>query len=61
MEKRIKTGRLQKVTPKEKRNLLRQLKKEGVTSPTAQRESGLTHILRQKRLIMRKEVNSFNI
>ena len=43
----IKTGRLQKLTTKERRNLLRQLKKGETNIPTAQREFGLTHITRQ--------------
>ncbi|GBM46774.1 Transposable element Tc3 transposase [Araneus ventricosus] len=45
--KRKKTGRPRKLTPKEQRNLLRQLKKRRTSIPTAQRESGLTHITRQ--------------
>ncbi|GBM86952.1 hypothetical protein AVEN_228017-1, partial [Araneus ventricosus] len=45
--KREKTGRPRKLTPKEQRNLLRQLKKRGASIPTAQRESGLTHLTRQ--------------
>ncbi|GBN95359.1 hypothetical protein AVEN_140864-1 [Araneus ventricosus] len=45
--KREKTGRPRKLTPKEQRNLLRQLKKRGASIPTVQRESGLTHITRQ--------------
>ncbi|GBL83624.1 Transposable element Tc3 transposase, partial [Araneus ventricosus] len=45
--KREKTGRPRKLTPKEQRNLLRQLKKRGASIPTAKRESGLTHITRQ--------------
>ena len=43
----IKTGRLQKLTTKERRNLLRQLKKGEANILAAQREFGLTHITRQ--------------
>ena len=46
--KSVKTRRPQNVTSKEKKNLLRQLKKRGANIPTAQRECGLTHITRQK-------------
>ncbi|GBN97993.1 Transposable element Tc3 transposase, partial [Araneus ventricosus] len=45
--KRKKTGRPRKLMPKEQRNLLCQLKKRGASIPTAQHESGLTHITRQ--------------
>ena len=45
--KGIKTGRPQKVTLEEQRNLLRQLEKRETNILTAQREFGFTHTTRQ--------------
>ena len=47
LRKKEKTGRLKKVTPKEQRNNLRQLKKRGSSIPTTHPESELTQITRQ--------------
>ena len=46
IEKRRKTGRSQKVKPKQQRNILGKLKKQGSSIPTSQRESGYTHIIK---------------
>ena len=45
--KRIKTATPKKATPKEQRNLVLRLKKREADNPTAQREFGLTHKIRQ--------------